>query len=226
MIAHLQQFATFFGLAFTALLPLVNPLGSALVFVSLVGNASPAAYRSLARKIAINTVLFFITIEIIGAAILKFFGISLPVVQIAGGLAVASMGWRLLNQEEAQPKQSPTKLDDHALGSLQHKAFYPFTFPLTAGPGSLVVMITLTAQVSNRGMVPDIAAHAGIAAAVLILSLGVYFCYGYAPAITARVSQQTAHGIARVIAFVLLCIGVQIMWNGVRILLYGVLHSK
>jgi multiple antibiotic resistance protein len=224
MTEHLQQFATFFGLAFSALLPLVNPLGSALMFVSLVGPAPPAVYRSLARKIAVNTILFFITIEIIGAAVLKFFGISLPVVQIAGGLAVASMGWGLLRQEEVQPKPGLATLDDHALGSLQHKAFYPFTFPLTAGPGSLVVMITLTAQVSTKGMVPDITAHAGIAAAVLVLSLGVYFCYGYAPAITARVSQQTAHGIARVIAFVLLCIGVQIMWNGVHVLLKSVLH--
>jgi multiple antibiotic resistance protein len=224
MTEHLQQFATFFGLAFSALLPLVNPLGSALVFVSLVGPAPPAVYRSLARKIAINTILFFITIEIIGAAVLKFFGISLPVVQIAGGLAVASMGWGLLRQEEVQPKPGLAALDDRALGSLQHKAFYPFTFPLTAGPGSLVVMITLTAQVSTKGVVPDITAHAGIAAAVLVLSLGVYFCYGYAPAITARVSQQTAHGIARVIAFVLLCIGVQIMWNGLHVLLRSVLH--
>jgi multiple antibiotic resistance protein len=225
MAQRLEEFATFFGLAFSALLPLVNPLGSALVFVGLVGNAPPAVYRTLARKIAINTILFFLVVQIIGTAVLKFFGISLPVVQVAGGLAIASMGWGLLTGHEAPGKQDVAKLDDQAIGKLQNKAFYPFTFPVTAGPGSLVVTITLSAHTPAKGMIVDLAAHAGIMAAVLVLSLGVYFCYGWAPKITARISPQTTQGITRVIAFVLLCIGVQIMWNGVEILLRGVLHS-
>jgi multiple antibiotic resistance protein len=220
-----EEFATFFGLAISALLPLVNPLGSALVFVSLVGNAPSVVYRSLARKIAINTFLFFLVIQILGTAVLKFFGISLPVVQVAGGLAIASMGWGLLTGHEAPARQEVTKLDDRAIGNLQNKAFYPFTFPLTAGPGSLVVTITLSAHTPAKGIILDLAAHAGIMAAVLVLSLSVYFCYGWAPKITARISPQTAQGITRVIAFVLLCIGVQIMWNGIEILLKGVLRS-
>jgi len=60
-------------------------------------------------------------------------------------------------------------------------------------------------------------------AAVLLLSVAVYVCYGNAPAVTARVRPQTAHGILRVIAFVLLCIGVQITWNGAQTLLKTVL---
>ena len=79
------QLSKFFGLAFSALLPLVNPLGDALVFLSLVGSASPAVYRSLARKIAFSTTIFLIAIEAAGTLILRFFGISLPVVQVSGG---------------------------------------------------------------------------------------------------------------------------------------------
>jgi multiple antibiotic resistance protein len=225
MPQRLQEFATYFGLAFSALLPLVNPLGSALVFVSLVGDVPAPVYRSLARKIAINTTLFFLVIQVLGTAVLKFFGISLPVVQVAGGLAIASMGWALLTGHDAPAKQEVNDLDDHAIGSLQNKTFYPFTFPVTAGPGSLVVTITLSAHTPARGLVVDFAAHGGIMAAVLVLSVGVYFCYGYAPAITARISKQTAQGITRVIAFVLLCIGVQIMWNGIEVLIKSVLHS-
>jgi multiple antibiotic resistance protein len=71
----------------------------------------------------------------------------------------------------------------------------------------------------------DFAAHAGIMAAVVVLSVAVYFCYGYAPTITARISKQTAQGITRVIAFVLLCIGVQIMWNGIAVLIRSVLRG-
>ena len=210
------ELSKFFGLAFSALLPLVNPLGSALVFLSLVGDVPSATYRGLARKIAICTTIFLIVIEAVGTLILNFFGISLPVVQVAGGITLAAMGWKLLNQERAQDEQKPPEVDGPNLQSLQQKIFYPFTFPITAGPGSIVVMVTLSAHASGRGVVPSVLAHGGIAIAVVLLSVGVYFCYGHAPTITARISPQTAHGILRLIAFVLLCIGVQITSNGVE----------
>jgi multiple antibiotic resistance protein len=224
ILLPVEEFGKFFGLSFSALLPLVNPLGCALIFVSLVGEAPPAVYRSLARKIAISTTLFLVTIEVIGTAILKFFGISLPVVQVAGGLAVAAMGWGLLGDDRPQTKQNVTEMDDGDVGALAQKVFYPFTFPITVGPGCTVVMVTLSAQASVKGLLPNLAAHAGIVAAVVLLSVAVYFCYRYAPAITSRISPQTAHGVVRVIAFVLFCIGVQIMWNGIEALLKGALQ--
>jgi len=206
----------FFGLAFSALLPLVNPLGTALVFLSLVGSAPQAVYRALARRIAISTTIFLISIEAGGALLLKFFGISLPVVQVSGGLALAAMGWKLLNQEEPSQKATPSAVDDVGLRSLEEKVFYPFTFPITAGPGCIVVMVTLSAHATGRGLLPSLTAHGGIVIAVVLLSVAVYFCYGHSPAITARISPQTAHGLLRLIAFVLLCIGVQITLNGVE----------
>src|SRR5215469_15693178 len=209
----------FFGFAFTALLPLINPFGDALVLLGLVGKAPASVYRELAKGIAISTTLFLLAVELVGAASLRFSGISLPVMQVAGGLVLAAMGWQLLNQEpqgsksEAagqQPAVTPT------FDSLKEKIFYPFTFPITAGPGCIVVMVTLSAHASGKGVFPDVWAHAGIVLAVLALGIPVYLCYAYAPAITARVSPETANGILRVIAFVLLCIGVQIVWNGLE----------
>src|SRR3978361_1082427 len=90
----------YFALAFTALLPVVNPLGSALVFLGMVGLQPASVYRTLARKIAINTIMFFAVIELAGSYVLSFFGISLEIVQLAGGLVLASIGWSLLNQED------------------------------------------------------------------------------------------------------------------------------
>ncbi|MGD0470200.1 MAG: MarC family protein [Terriglobales bacterium] len=213
------ELSKFFGLAFSALVPLVNPLGDALIFMGLVGAAPPAVYRTIALKIAIRTTLFLLTIELVGTAMLRFFGISPPVMQVSGGLVLAAMGWSLLSQNEPETKDAQAKVDGAVLGSLERKIFYPFTFPITAGPGSIVVMVTLSAHASVKGTLPDIAAHAGIALAVVLLSVAVYFCYGYAPTITAHVSSETAHGILRVIAFVLLCIGVQITWNGTEAML-------
>ena len=210
------ELSKFFGLAFSALLPLVNPLGDALVFLSLVGSAPPAVYRALARRIAISTTIFLITIEAGGTLLLKFFGISLPVVQVSGGLALAAMGWKLLNQEEPDEKEKLPDMDRPGMRSLEQKVFYTFTFPITAGPGCIVVMVTLSAHASGKAFLSTVIAHAGIVIAVVLLSAAVYFCYRHAPTITARISPQTAHGILRLIAFVLLCIGVQITLNGVE----------
>jgi multiple antibiotic resistance protein len=213
----------FFALAFSALLPVINPLGSALVLLGLVGSAPASVYRDLARKIAIRTTLFLAVVELVGTAFLEFFGISLPVVQVAGGLVLATMGWSLLNQHEAKADPDRTDVAEATFGSLQQKVFYPLTFPVTAGPGCIVVTLTLSAHASAKGVLPDVMAHVGIVLAVVALSLLVFVCYAYAPKITARIPPQTAHGILRVIAFVLLCIGVQITWNGVEALLKTVL---
>jgi len=170
----------------------------------------------LARRIAISTTIFLIAIEAGGTLILNFFGISLPVVQIAGGLALAAMGWNLLNQEEPGEKRGLPGTDGGTMQSLEKKVFYPFTFPITAGPGCVVVMVTLSAHASVKGILPAAFAYAGIAIAVVLLSVAVYFCYGHAPTITSRIPPQTTNGILRLIGFVLLCIGVQIMSNGVE----------
>jgi multiple antibiotic resistance protein len=217
-----------FGFAFSALLPLVNPLGSALVFYGLVGAAPPEVYRHLARRIAINTVLFLLVVELIGAALLSFFGVSLPIVEVAGGLVLASMGWSLLNKQGAaahqQEKEDQARTSD--IEELNQQTFYPLTFPITAGPGCIVIMLTLTAHASTHRLVSDLFAHLGILIAVILLCVLVYFAYAYAPLITQKISPQTARGVVRVIAFLLLCIGVQIAWNGVSSLALTLMQHR
>ena len=221
-MASLAEFAKFFGLAFSALLPVVNPLGSALVFLGLVGQAPDSVYRGLARQVAIRTTLFFLVIELVGTALLTFFGISLPVVQVAGGLVLASMGWSLLHQQQAQANPVAANVSV-SYGSLQEKVFYPLTFPVTIDPACIVVMLTLSAHASVKTIRDNVVSHVGILFSVVVLSVLVYISYAYAPKITARISPQTAHGILRIIAFVLLCIGVQISWNGTQALLRTVM---
>jgi multiple antibiotic resistance protein len=220
-----KELFAFFGLSFTALLPLINPIGSALFFLGIVGTAPAAVYHSLARSIAVRTALFLFVVQVTGARMLKFFGISLPVMQVAGGLALAVTGWQLLNQRAPQTTSTNGSVGNVNTESLESKVFYPLTFPLTVGPGSVVVMVTVSAHASRETVVSAVAAHSGIAIAVLVLSAAVYVCYGSAPAIAARIRGQTVHGILRVIAFLLMCIGVQITWNGVDALLKTLMTS-
>ncbi len=140
-------------------------------------------------------------------------------VQVAGGLVLASMGWTLLNQPDPQPSPDSAAATADSYRSVEQKVFYPLTFPVTVGPGCIVVMLTLTAHASVISWRQNILPQAGILLAVAVLSLIVFFSYAYAPKITSRISPQTAHGLLRIIAFVLLCIGVQICWNGIPALI-------
>jgi multiple antibiotic resistance protein len=213
----------FFALAFSALLPLVNPLGSALLLLEIVGSAPMSAFRDLARSIAIRMTLFLLVIELVGTGLLEFFGISLPVVQVAGGLVLASMGWSLLNQKATESNPDAEKIEEAGLKSLREKVFYPKTIQVTVSTGCIVVMLTDRARLMKRTVL-DVMAR-GISLAVVALSLTVWVSYRYAPKITKRISAQTVHGILRIVAFVLLCIGVQITWNGVEALLKTVLKG-
>ena len=213
-----------FLISFSVLLPLINPLGSALVFLGLVGDAPPKLLRSLARRIAINNIIFLGVFEVTGAAILNFFGISLPIVQFSGGIVVAAMGWAVLNERSAgvatRKKQEETGTGaEPDTSHLEEGVFYPFTFPITSGPGTLVALLTVTAHIHDKVLTHNLLAHLGVFLSVVVLSVLVYFCYANAPRITKKIPPSTAHGILRVIAFILLCIGIQIAWNGLSALI-------
>ena len=212
-----------FLLALTALLPLINPVGSALVFLGLVGPEPATVYQRLARRVAISTIGFLVAIQFLGSFLLSFFGLSLPVVQVSGGLVIAATAWQLLFEKDAHAhvdaknREIAGCMNDDDEG-LSGKIFYPFTFPVTAGPGTLVVMLTLSAHASENDLTGKLAAHVGIALAAVALSAMVYLCYAYAPKVTSAISPSSTHGMLRVIAFILLCLGVQITWKGVSLL--------
>jgi multiple antibiotic resistance protein len=206
-------------LAVSALLPIINPVGSALIFLGLVGDVPASIYRTLARKIAINNIIFLTIIELLGSAILRFFGISLPIIQVSGGLVITTLGWTMLNQQDAQASAQSKKEEvdaciDATAKALEQKMFYPFTFPVTSGPGTLVVVLTLSAHASHPALVDNVLSHLGMFLAIVLVSISVYFCYAYAPRLTRAISPSTVHGILRVMAFIVLSIGVQIAWNG------------
>jgi multiple antibiotic resistance protein len=213
----------YFVVAFSALLPLVNPPGSALELLSIVRSQPQAIYKRLALKIAINMALLFAAFALGGSYILSFFGISVHILQVAGGAVVVALAWCLLNQPEPEAVATDDKIERESIEESQKhwesRTFYPLTFPVTVGPGGVAVMITLGAQARARDFGSDLNAYAGLMLAVVVLSAMVYACYAYAPYLARKVSSTTVHGILRLMAFLMLCIGAQIAWNGLSPLL-------
>lgn len=223
----MKEFTTYFLLGLSALLPLINPPGTALELLSVVGIREPQPYKVLAKKVGANTILFLALVALLGPYALQFFGISIAVLQLVGGAVLAAMGWQLLNKpDDKRETQAPDVLrsaTDSATKFWQSRAFYPLTFPITVGPGSVTVMLTLSAQAKSLDLGARIPAFLGLAACVVLLSATLYVFCAYAPSVAERVPSALVHGVLRITAFLLICIGVQIAWHGLQALL-GIGH--
>jgi len=207
-------------LVVSALFPIVDPLGGAPIFLVLTREYSPETRMVLSRQIAIDSFFLMIGSYFIGTHILAFFGISLPVVQVGGGLVVISTGWAMLKQK-SDDESATTHRTVNSQDPLR-QAFYPLTMPLTVGPGSISVAITLGANAAHYHGISFLAvAIAAIVGSVLI-AISIFLCYGFSDRL-ARVLGPTAMSVTMQLAsFLLVCIGVQILWNGVRALLASV----
>ena len=167
----------------------------------------------------LNSFILLIVSVVVGTHILSFFGISLPVVQVGGGLVVVSTGWAMLTRSD--PGASGDRGQMHQAVSTDDvlkKAFYPLTLPLTVGPGSISIAITLGAN-EPRHLGPNLIAILAAAVGALLIALSVYVCYAYADKLAAAFGPSGMNVILRLSAFLLVCIGVQILWNGVKALL-------
>jgi len=218
MLADLRQFLETMVLAVAALLPIVNPLGGAPVFLAKTVDLTGEAHGELAKRVAINGFLLLIASALIGAYVLDFFGLSVPVVRVAGGIVVCSIAWGLLNEPDTPGTEVQHAARAVTPGDLRRRAFYPLTMPLTVGPGSISVAITLGANppIGTRALIVTALGHLG---GMLAVALAIYVCYRYADAILRKLGDVGTVVVTRLSAFILLCIGVQITWNGVAALL-------
>jgi len=201
----------------SALFPIVNPLGGSPIFLVLTRDYSRQSRMLLAQRIAINSFILLIASFFIGTHILAFFGISLPIVQVGGGLIVVSTGWAMLKQKDDDRGEGVHRSVDQQ--DIFNNAFYPLTLPLTVGPGSISVAITLGAnEPQNLGQHIE-----GILAAIIgsaLVAFSVFIFYGFADRLATIVGSTGMTVIMRLSSFLLVCIGVQILWNGVAALLH------
>ena len=197
------------------LLPIINPLGTAPIFVASVGR-SPVLASRLARQIAINSWFVLVACMLIGTYVLALFGISLPVVRVGGGLLLASTAWRMLHSAEDDEVHTAAAEEASSLSNyeLVRRSFYPMTFPLTTGPGTIAASIALGAQIDKTAPVLYLAGALVAAAGAAIVSLLLYLIFRNSAAVLDRLGGVGTMVMTRLMAFILLCIGVQIMWTG------------
>jgi multiple antibiotic resistance protein len=201
-----------------ALLPITNPPGNAPIFLALTHGMSGPERRAMARRVGLNCMLLLLAAAFVGSYVLAFFDISLPVVRVGGGILVAATAWRLL-QAEGEASGDPVGASRRVTAEeIAGRAFYPLSFPITVGPGSISIAITLGASLPKQG-VPLIASSAGLVLGIWVASLAIWLANRYALRMVSALGATGTAVFLRLSAFILLCIGVQICWDGLHELL-------
>ncbi|MFA5490482.1 MAG: MarC family protein, partial [Candidimonas sp.] len=157
--------------------------------------------------------------------ILSFFGISLPIVRIGGGLLVIATAWQLVRAADPDAAHAQKLADAYSYAQIRSKAFYPLTFPMICGPGAISAAITVGATLYESAPTAAAINLAGSLGAIVIASAVVYLCLRFAGRFLHYLGNNGTAVLMRLSAFILLCMGVQIVWNGLHELLLGLAHD-
>lgn len=163
-----------------AILPIINPAATAPIFLSLTEGASERTRAVLARRIARNMVLLTGGAMLIGSYVLDFFGISLPIVRVAGGTIIAANAWRLLNTSHATADNRSALAEAFTPEMARRQAFYPLTFPISCGPGSLAAAITVGVTLHDAQLALSVARASGGIVALIAIGVVMFLAFRYA----------------------------------------------
>jgi multiple antibiotic resistance protein len=206
------------------LLPILNPAATAPIFLSLTEGAKDSTRALLARRIARNMFLLMASSMLVGSYVLDFLGISLPIVRVGGGLILAATAWRLLSAEAPSVDNRAALAEAFTPEQARRQAFYPLTFPISCGPGSLAAAITVGVALVDTSVSMTLTRFLGGLLALLVCGVLLYLAFRYAPVLLRPLGEAGTLVFLRLAAFILLCLGVQIVWDGASELLASVLH--
>jgi multiple antibiotic resistance protein len=211
---------TTFLLAFGALISIVNPLSGAFIFFGATRELDARVRAQVSRWVAIYAFWIVAASLCIGAYVLSFFGITIPVLRVAGGLVIGASGWRMLTEPDAtEQRRSETPAPRSITAPPSRLAFYPLTMPLTTGPGTISVAISLGAGRPHGFHAATLLFFVETLSAVTLLTLLIYVAYRYSARLARLIGATGTTIIVRLSAFLLFCIGIQVLWNGAAELL-------
>lgn len=210
---NLADAAQSFVLALSALFSIVNPIGASLIFSQVTADRTHAERVALARRIGVYSALVILGALWAGAYILEFFGVSLAALRIAGGLVVATRAWSLLSAPERIEAMKQRQAEGAEGAS--DVAFFPLTMPFTTGPGTISVAVALGANRPTSSISEAAPFFLGASAAAAVVAAIVVLAYSSADRVTGLLGEAGARIVSRLAAFLMLCVGTQIMLNGV-----------
>jgi len=213
-----NSFVNLIFIGIIALFPVINPLGSAFLISPYLKNLTLAQKKNAVGKITFYAFIFCVSILLIGPFILEAFGITISIIQLGGGIMICKTGWEFLNSDSGQAAEEALKknISDR---NITDKLFYPITFPVTTGAGTISVLFTLSAHtraVNQSGYYLDLAA---ILIAIVIMCALIYVCYLNIRRVLHFLGPHGEDVVKRICAFLIFCVGLQIGFTGLQALL-------
>ena len=207
--------AAAFLLAFPALFSIVNPIGSAFIFDAVTGHLAHADRAKLAGKVGLYSLLVMLGALWLGTYVLNFFGVTIAALRIGGGSVVALNAWTLLTAPEAHQEARKQEQAGASGPAAMEMAFFPLTMPFTAGPGTISVAVALGAERPSHGLAL-LWFFLGVSGAAVAISAMVWVFYRSSDRVAAWLGAPARRSLSRLMAFLLLCIGVQILIGGIE----------
>jgi multiple antibiotic resistance protein len=201
-------------LAFLAILPVVNPFSKPPIFLSITEGWTVADRRAEAFKACMFAFIILLVSLVAGTFILEFFAISLPALQVAGGLLIARTAFQMLNP---QKEHHQTPAEEHDARQREDVSFVPLAMPLLSGPGSMAVMINLATEVQFWG---EWLIYTAAAAAVCVIS---YFVLAESVRLVRVMGVNGMNALSKLMGFLLLALSVQFIMTGVSTTLVNAL---
>jgi len=201
----MEHFLQAIPMAFLALFPLVNPVGAIPLFCTLTSDGTNEYRKKMAFKTSLNVVIILIVFLLIGKLLLEFFGISLPVLKIAGGLIVAHTAWEMVTSKNKLTKEETSELDDK-----EDISFTPMAMPMLSGPGSIGIVIGLT----SANSVSSISYYLGFSVGIILLGIIVYILLIISLRLFKLLGTTGIGVMSRIMGFFILAIAVEIIYQG------------
>ncbi|WP_205627225.1 MarC family protein [Herbaspirillum rhizosphaerae] len=223
MSAIIHSFIHLLFIGIIALFPVVNPIGSAFIVNPYFERLSAADRKIAVRKITLYAFCVCTVALFAGHYILELFGISIPVIQLGGGIMICKMGWEFLSADDAAPR--PAAASEGAsvtasdYGSIEPKLFYPITFPVTTGAGTVSVLFTLSAHSANEDFSTYMLNTTAILLSILFMCALVYIFYMHTKKMITRLGSSGEKITNRITAFLIFCVGLQISVSGIQALM-------
>jgi multiple antibiotic resistance protein len=219
-----HPFVHFLFIGLIALFPVVNPIGSAFIINPYLENLNTIEKRKAVKKITLYAFSICTVSLFLGHWILELFGISIPVIQLAGGIMICKMGWEFLSSDKKEEKTIPNTGDKPVVDryeSIQDQLFFPVTFPITTGAGTISVLFTLSAHSSAKDMTAYLTNTGAILLAIVIMCVLVYIFYLNTKTMINYLGANGQTIVNRITAFLIFCVGLQIAVTGITSLVKG-----
>ncbi|WP_179413319.1 MarC family protein [Mucilaginibacter sp. E4BP6] len=217
MSQQLNSFIHLVFLGFVALFPVVNPIGTAFIISPYFSELTRAERLTVVKKITFYSFIICAVTLFVGHWILEVFGLSVPIIQLAGGIMICKIGWGFLSSDtnDKPDEKTSTQIDLDRIPLIQNKIFYPITFPITTGAGTISVLFTLSASSANQDMSLYLVNVGALLVSVIGICVLIFIFYLNTNRLISYIGSHNEKIINSIMAFLIFCVGLQIAIGGI-----------